>query len=123
MPRGGHFAAMEQPELLVEDIRAFFRPFRSDARAAVGARQTGHVMGLSSGLSPPSSTNAACTRSGSSARIFPVGGHPVGCEVARRGLQRHPAVAPYRAAACKGRGRHRLDHAGTTQRDHPMQER
>ncbi len=24
MPRGGHFAAMEQPELLVEDIRAFF---------------------------------------------------------------------------------------------------
>lgn len=28
MPRGGHFAAMEQPELLAEDIRAFFRPFR-----------------------------------------------------------------------------------------------
>ncbi len=25
MPRGGHFAAMEEPELLVEDIRAFFR--------------------------------------------------------------------------------------------------
>lgn len=25
---GGHFAAMEEPELLVEDIRAFFRPFR-----------------------------------------------------------------------------------------------
>ncbi|MGI9591641.1 MAG: epoxide hydrolase family protein [Myxococcota bacterium] len=25
MPKGGHFAAMEQPELLVEDIRAFFR--------------------------------------------------------------------------------------------------
>ena len=24
MPRGGHFAAMEQPELLVEDVRAFF---------------------------------------------------------------------------------------------------
>lgn len=24
--RGGHFAAMEQPEALVEDIRAFFRP-------------------------------------------------------------------------------------------------
>lgn len=24
MPRGGHFAAMEHPELLVEDIRAFF---------------------------------------------------------------------------------------------------
>ncbi|MGC1301600.1 MAG: alpha/beta hydrolase, partial [Caulobacteraceae bacterium] len=28
MPRGGHFAAMEQPELLVEDVRAFFRPLR-----------------------------------------------------------------------------------------------
>jgi pimeloyl-ACP methyl ester carboxylesterase len=25
MPRGGHFAAAEQPELLAEDIRAFFR--------------------------------------------------------------------------------------------------
>lgn len=28
MPRGGHFAAMEQPELLVEDIRSFFRRWR-----------------------------------------------------------------------------------------------
>jgi microsomal epoxide hydrolase len=28
MPRGGHFAAMEEPELLVEDIRAFFRTLR-----------------------------------------------------------------------------------------------
>jgi pimeloyl-ACP methyl ester carboxylesterase len=28
MPRGGHFAAMEQPVALVEDIRAFFRPLR-----------------------------------------------------------------------------------------------
>jgi pimeloyl-ACP methyl ester carboxylesterase len=26
--RGGHFAAMEQPEALVEDVRAFFRPLR-----------------------------------------------------------------------------------------------
>ena len=25
MPRGGHFAALEEPELLVDDIRAFFR--------------------------------------------------------------------------------------------------
>ena len=31
MPRGGHFAAMEEPELLAEDIRAFFRPLRGDA--------------------------------------------------------------------------------------------
>jgi pimeloyl-ACP methyl ester carboxylesterase len=29
MPRGGHFAALEQPELLTEDIRAFFRPIRT----------------------------------------------------------------------------------------------
>ncbi len=28
MPRGGHFAAMEEPELLVEDLRAFFRGIR-----------------------------------------------------------------------------------------------
>lgn len=28
MPRGGHFAAAEQPELLAEDIRSFFRPLR-----------------------------------------------------------------------------------------------
>lgn len=28
MPRGGHFAAFEQPELLVEDIRAFYRDLR-----------------------------------------------------------------------------------------------
>ncbi|MBW3550329.1 MAG: epoxide hydrolase, partial [Proteobacteria bacterium] len=28
MPRGGHFAALEQPELLVDDVRAFFRGLR-----------------------------------------------------------------------------------------------
>jgi pimeloyl-ACP methyl ester carboxylesterase len=28
MPRGGHFAALEQPALLVEDVRAFFRKLR-----------------------------------------------------------------------------------------------
>ncbi len=27
-PRGGHFPALEEPELLVEDLREFFRPFR-----------------------------------------------------------------------------------------------
>ena len=30
MPRGGHFAAMEAPQLLAEEIRAFFRPLRDD---------------------------------------------------------------------------------------------
>ena len=28
MPRGGHFAALEQPTLLIEDIRAFARTLR-----------------------------------------------------------------------------------------------
>ena len=28
MPKGGHFAALEQPELLAQDIREFFRPLR-----------------------------------------------------------------------------------------------
>jgi microsomal epoxide hydrolase len=32
MPRGGHFAAMEEPGLLAEDIRAFFRPLRAAGR-------------------------------------------------------------------------------------------
>jgi pimeloyl-ACP methyl ester carboxylesterase len=29
MPRGGHFAAMEQPDLLATEIRTFFRPLRT----------------------------------------------------------------------------------------------
>lgn len=40
MPRGGHFAAMEVPDLLVEDIRAFFRPLRSVHPAAVATEVT-----------------------------------------------------------------------------------
>jgi len=28
MPRGGHFAASEEPELLIQDLRAFFKPLR-----------------------------------------------------------------------------------------------
>ena len=28
MPHGGHFAAMEQPAALAEEIRAFYRPLR-----------------------------------------------------------------------------------------------
>ncbi len=28
MPRGGHFAAMEEPDLLIDDIRAFARTVR-----------------------------------------------------------------------------------------------
>ena len=28
MPRGGHFAALEEPELFVQDVRTFFRSFR-----------------------------------------------------------------------------------------------
>ena len=29
MPRGGHFAALEEPELLAQEIREFFRPLRA----------------------------------------------------------------------------------------------
>jgi microsomal epoxide hydrolase len=29
MPSGGHFAAMEQPEALADEIRTFFRPLRA----------------------------------------------------------------------------------------------
>ena len=29
MPRGGHFAALEQPQLLVQEIRDCFRPLRA----------------------------------------------------------------------------------------------
>jgi pimeloyl-ACP methyl ester carboxylesterase len=32
MPRGGHFAAFEEPELLAADIRAFFRDLREERR-------------------------------------------------------------------------------------------
>ena len=39
MHRGGHFAAMEEPELLVDDIRAFFRPLRSEAAATSESAQ------------------------------------------------------------------------------------
>jgi microsomal epoxide hydrolase len=31
LPRGGHFTALEEPELLAEDIRAFYRPLRVKA--------------------------------------------------------------------------------------------
>ena len=31
MSRGGHFAALEEPELLARDIREFFRPLRFGA--------------------------------------------------------------------------------------------
>ena len=29
MPKGGHFAAMEQPDALARDVRSFFRPLRA----------------------------------------------------------------------------------------------
>jgi hypothetical protein len=28
-PRGGHFAAFEEPELYAEELRVFFRPYRA----------------------------------------------------------------------------------------------
>jgi microsomal epoxide hydrolase len=35
-PRGGHFAALEQPELLAQEIREFFRPLREKTLRDVG---------------------------------------------------------------------------------------
>ncbi|MGH9518132.1 MAG: alpha/beta fold hydrolase, partial [Terriglobales bacterium] len=29
MPRGGHFAALDEPELMAQDLRGFFRPLRA----------------------------------------------------------------------------------------------
>ena len=34
MPRGGHFAAMEQPDLFVDDVRTFFRTVREHVKPA-----------------------------------------------------------------------------------------
>jgi len=34
MPRGGHFAAMEQPGLLIDDIRRFARTLRGRTSGA-----------------------------------------------------------------------------------------
>jgi pimeloyl-ACP methyl ester carboxylesterase len=36
MPRGGHFAALEEPELLADELRAFFRPLRSSEASLHG---------------------------------------------------------------------------------------
>ncbi|PWU54930.1 hypothetical protein DLJ47_11115 [Micromonospora sp. S4605] len=36
--RGGHFAALEVPDVLVTDIRTFFRPLRRPGRPGSGAR-------------------------------------------------------------------------------------
>jgi pimeloyl-ACP methyl ester carboxylesterase len=33
MPRGGHFAALEEPELLAEELRTFYRPLRAVSTA------------------------------------------------------------------------------------------
>ncbi len=36
MPRGGHFAAQEEPELLAEDMRAFFHDLKGKTHVATG---------------------------------------------------------------------------------------
>jgi microsomal epoxide hydrolase len=41
MPRGGHFAALEEPQALAEDIRAFFRPLRATHRQPEGGPSGG----------------------------------------------------------------------------------
>lgn len=37
MPRGGHFAALEEPELLAQELREFFRPLRRHRAETVDA--------------------------------------------------------------------------------------
>jgi len=44
MPRGGHFAAMEEPELLAEDIRAWFRTVRDELITSENSRAGGHQL-------------------------------------------------------------------------------
>ena len=44
MPGGGHFAAMEEPAKLAEDIRAWFRQFRQDPVNADDALQTKNLV-------------------------------------------------------------------------------
>jgi pimeloyl-ACP methyl ester carboxylesterase len=36
MPRGGHFAALEEPQLLAEELRAFYRPLRAGSAQHAG---------------------------------------------------------------------------------------
>jgi microsomal epoxide hydrolase len=38
MPRGGHFAALEEPQLLVEDVRTFFRLVRGSRENEAAGR-------------------------------------------------------------------------------------
>ena len=37
--RGGHFAPFEEPELYAQELRDFFRPFRSEAAEAGGGAE------------------------------------------------------------------------------------
>jgi pimeloyl-ACP methyl ester carboxylesterase len=40
MPKGGHFAALEQPQLLVQDIRAFFAKLNASGQTAATGRSS-----------------------------------------------------------------------------------
>ena len=42
MPRGGHFAMLEQPELLVNDVRELFRDVHGASRAPQGKPDKKH---------------------------------------------------------------------------------
>ena len=48
MPDGGHFAALEKPEALVEDLRSFFRPTCAGL-TWVSSEQNGGSLNLPSG--------------------------------------------------------------------------
>jgi hypothetical protein len=54
MPRGGHFAAMEEPQLMAEDMRTFFRPLRAPL-----IKTTERLSGCSHATHPPPESRAA----------------------------------------------------------------
>ena len=52
LPHGGHFAALEEPETLAEEIRAFFRPLRGGQSAATTGQVAASGQASSIGASP-----------------------------------------------------------------------
>ncbi|MEP6492085.1 MAG: epoxide hydrolase [bacterium] len=51
MPRGGHFAAMEEPQLLAEELRTFFRPLRPVNRRRIVGESSANQLDVRGGRS------------------------------------------------------------------------
>ena len=71
MPRGGHFAAMEQPELFTDDVRTFFRTVRDSRRSTMTATDAAR-------------TTSTTTRTTSTIDARPVLRCSAGCATKRR---------------------------------------